>query len=300
MAQRAGAQASPTDDIRPAPFVGRFAEVRGLRLHYLDYGAAAGHETGGRPTMLCVHGGAAHGHWFDYIAPFFTPDYRVLALDQRGHGNSDWVAPPAYSYQDYAADLAAFAEALELRDFVLVGHSMGGMVSLVHTATYPGRVGKLVVVDTSIKLSEERLAAMRDRGSKPGSSYATKEELVVRFRMMPPGTQAKPEVVRYIASHSARQFPDGTWRHRFDRNVYAIRESIDGMQFWDRIKIPALLVKGSLSERITPEIQAGVKERCPQVELAEVAGSNHHVTLDNPVGFVQAVKPFLSRHAKTT
>jgi pimeloyl-ACP methyl ester carboxylesterase len=185
---------------------------------------------------------------------------------------------------------------LDLRDFVLVGHSMGGMVSLVYSATYPGRVGKLVIVDTSMKLSEERISAMRDRGSKPGSSYATREELVTRYRMMPPGTQAPHSVVRHVAGYSARQFPDGTWRHRFDRRVYAIRESIDGMPYWGRIRIPALLVKGGLSERITPEIRASVKANCPQVEFAEVAGSNHHVTLDNPVGFVQAVKPFLARH----
>ena len=137
---------------------------------------------------------------------------------------------------------------------------------------------------------------MRDRGSKPGSSYATREELVSRFRMMPPGTQAPPEVVRHVAGYSARQFPDGTWRHRFDRQVYAIREAMDGMPYWARIKIPALLVKGALSERITPEIRASVKANCPHIEFAEVAGANHHVTLDNPLGFVDAVKPFLAKH----
>src|SRR6185295_9225256 len=163
--------------VEPAPAVSRFVEVNGLKLHYLDYETA----DASRPVMLCVHGGAAHGHWFDYIAPFFAPDYRVLALDQRGHGASEWAGSPAYRYEDYAADLDALAARLDLRDFVLVGHSMGGMVSLVYSATYPGRVGRLVIVDTSIKLSEERISAMRDRGSKPGSTYASREELVSRF-----------------------------------------------------------------------------------------------------------------------
>src|SRR5262245_1060971 len=157
--------------LEPAASTGRFIDVGGLRLHYLDY--ANGNEAAGRPAMLCVHGGAAHAHWFDYVAPFFTSRYHVRALDQRGHGESDWVAPPAYSYNDYASDLAKVVEKLDLRDFVLVGHSMGGMCSLVYAATYPARVGKLVIVDTSMKLSEERLSSMRDRGSKPGSSYAT-------------------------------------------------------------------------------------------------------------------------------
>ena len=67
------------------------------------------------------------------------------------------------------------------------------------------------------------------------------------------------------------------------------------MPYWDRVKVPALLVKGGNSERITPEIFAQVKARAPQVELVEVANADHHVTLDNPVGFVKAVKPFLAR-----
>jgi len=219
----------------------------------------------------------------------------VLALDQRGHGDSAWVEPPAYSYHDYAADIDKVAAKLDLRDFILVGHSMGGMVSTVYAATYPGRMKKLVIVDTSVRLSEERLNAMRDVGNRGGSSYATREELVARYKLRPGNSLAPVEVVRHVAGFSARQFPDGGWRHKFDRAVYATRENLDGMPFWERIKVPALLVKGGRSARISPEIFAEVKKHAPQVELAEVADSDHHVTLDNPDGFVRAVKPFLAK-----
>jgi pimeloyl-ACP methyl ester carboxylesterase len=279
--------ASPAGVGQAAPFTDRFVEAGSLRLHYLDYGTA------GRPAMLCVHGGAAHGHWFDYVAAGFTPDHHVLALDQRGHGDSVWADEPAYSYLDFASDIDKAAAKLDLRDFVLVGHSMGGMVSLVYAATYPGRLGKLVIVDTSIKLSEERLSTMRDVGNRGGSSYATRDELIARYKLRPGNSVALAEVVRHIAGYSARQFPDGSWRHKFDRRVYGTRESLDGTPFWDRVKVPALLVKGGNSVRITPEIFAQVKARAPQVELAEVPDADHHVTLDNPSGFVRAVQPFL-------
>jgi pimeloyl-ACP methyl ester carboxylesterase len=271
----------------PAPFQDRDIEAGGVRLHYLDYGTA------GRHPLLCIHGGAASAHWFDYVAGAFTGDYHVRALDQRGHGDSAWVDPPAYAYADYAADINRVVEKLDLRDFYLIGHSMGGMVSLVYTATYPGRVKKLVVVDTSIKLSEERLGSMRERGSRAGTQYKSREDLVSRFRLRP-STVAPKEIVQRIAGYSAKQLPHGAWQHKFDRNVYAIREAIDGLPFWKSVKIPALLVKGDRSERITPEIYAAVKARCPQVGLAEVAHSDHHITLDNPAGFVAAVKPFLA------
>jgi len=78
--------------------------------------------------------------------------------------------------------------------------------------------------------------------------------------------------------------------------VYATREAVDGLPCWNRIRIPALLVRGDRSQRITPQVFAEVQARCPQVELAEVSNSDHHVTLDNPSGFAHAVKAFLARH----
>jgi pimeloyl-ACP methyl ester carboxylesterase len=255
---------------------GHYAQVGGMRLHYLDWGNEH------LPPMVFLHGGALTAHTWDLVCLALRGEYHCIALDQRGHGDSAWAEEPAYSYQDYASDIAKAVTKLDLRDFVLVGHSMGGMVSLVYAATYPGRLKKLVIVDTSVNLSEERLAAMRDVGNRGGSSYATREDLVARYKLRPGNSLAPAEVVRHIAGFSARQFPDGSWRHKFDRRVYATREGMDGMPLWDRVKVPALLVKGGRSARITPE-------------LAEVADSDHHVTLDNPAGFIAAVRPFLAK-----
>jgi len=277
------------DGPQPAPYTSRFVEAGGLRLHYQDYGTA------GKPAMLCLHGGAAHAHWFDYIAPGFTGDHHVLALDQRGHGDSEWANPPSYAYERYAADLAEVVGKLDLRDFVLIGHSMGGTVSLEYASTYPGRVGKLIVVDSTLQMTSERVAALRNVGSRQGSNYPTREEFIARYRLRPAGTSAAPEVLRHLAQNSARQFPDGSWRHKFDRNVYATRETTDGLPRWNHIRIPALLVKAQRSQRISPQVFAEVKARCPQVELVEVPLSDHHVTLDNPSGFVSAVKSFLTK-----
>lgn len=282
---------SRRDDIRSAPHTSRFVEANGLKLHYLDYG------TQGGPPMLCLHGGAVNAHWFDFVAAGFSADYHVRALDQRGHGDSAWAQPPAYGYDRYAADLAAVIEKLDLRDIVLIGHSMGGLVSLVYAANYPGRVKRLIVIDSTLRATPERVAALHEVGNRQGSSYATHEEFLTRFRLRPAGTTAAPEIIRYLAEHGGRQGADGRWRHKFDRNVYTKRELLDIMPHWDRIEIPALLVKGGLSDRITPDIIDEIKTRCPQVELAEVPGSDHHVTLDNPSGFVLAVKAFLATHA---
>ena len=275
----------------PTASTSRHVEANGLKLHYLDYGAV------GRTAMLCLHGGAVNAHWFDFVAGGFNTDYHVRALDQRGHGDSARADPPDYRYQSYASDVAQVVEKLDLRDFVLVGHSMGGLVSLVYVASYPGRVKGLVVVDSTLRSAPERVSSLRAIGNREGSNYATNEEFIERFRVRPEGTQAAPEIIRYLARHGGREGPDGRWRHKFDRNVYSGRELLDIVPHWDRVKVPALLVKGGLSNRITPDIHDEIKSRAPQVELVEVEGSEHHVTLDKPARFVEVVTAFLAKPA---
>ena len=217
----------------------------------------------------------------------------VRALDQRGHGDSAWAQPPDYSYARYAADVAEVVDKLDLRDFVLMGHSMGGLVSLIYAATYPGRVKKIIIIDSTLVATADRVAALHEVGGREGKTYATHADFVQNFRVRPAGTTAAPQILRYLAERSGRQGPDGVWRHKFDRNVYSKRVLINIPPHWDRIKIPALLVKGGVSDRITPEIIAEAKTRCAHVDVVEVPGANHHVTLDNPTGFVEAVNSWL-------
>ena len=244
--------------------------------------------------MLCLHGGAAHAHWFDFVAPGLTPDHHVMSLDLRGHGDSAWARQETYAWKTYAADVDAFVEKLDLEDFVLIGHSMGGMVSLVHAATHPGRVGRLVIVDTIMLMPMDRVSKMREFGARPAKSYTTQEELIARYRLEPAESQmAAPEVIRRMAIHSGREAPDGRWRHKADRRVYANFERIAGVPLWEKVKVPALVIRGERSTRFTPDALAGIRARAPQVQMAEVPASDHHITLDNPQGFVDVVREFL-------
>ncbi len=245
--------------------------------------------------MVCLHGGAAHAHWFDYVAPGFTPDHHVYSMDMRGHGDSAWADPGTYAWQIFAEDLNALIVRLDLRDVVLVGHSMGGMVSLVSTAMHPGRIGALVVVDTVMLMPTERVTRMREFGERPAKPYATQEELVARYRLEGGEKHmAAPEVLQRMARHSARRNADGTWQHKADRGVYANFTQIAGVPLWEKIKMPALVIRGGAhSPRFTPEIMAEIHARAPQVRVAEVTDTDHHITLDNPRGFVEAVQRFL-------
>lgn len=276
---------SPT----PAPYAESWVEVAGLKLRLQDYGTA------GRPPMLCLHGGAANAHWYDFVAHGFTADYHVRALDFRGHGDSAWdpADPPDYTYERHAADVHELTETLDLRDFVLLAHSMGGMISSVYAATYPGRLKALVVIDSNLTMTHERIASYREVGLREGRQYETEQAFVDAYRVRPPGGTASPAVIRYIAQRSGRRFDDGLWRHKVDRKVYANRQFVDSYALWDRIEVPTLLLKAELSGRMSSEALAEVSARAPQVQIATVPAADHHITLDNPQGFIEAVRGFL-------
>jgi pimeloyl-ACP methyl ester carboxylesterase len=283
-------QSYNTAALNPAPYTDRYVRVGGLKLHVQDYGTA------GKPQMLCVHGSAAHAHWFDFVASGLTDEYHVLALDQRGHGDSEWdlSAHPEYNYDRYAADLHELYEKLDLRDFILIGHSMGGLVSTVYAATYPGRARAFIMVDSTLDMPAERIASMNAVGSREGSSYANADEFLANYKIRPSGSSATPDMVRHLGLHSGRQFEDGRWRNKVDRNVYARRVGRNLIPYWAHIKIPALLMRGDRSNRISPQIIAQVRAHAPQVQVAEVAGCDHHVTLDNPPGFVEVCKQWIA------
>lgn len=276
--------------LEPAAYVEYFVKIDGLRLHVQDYGAS------GKPPMLCVHGGGANAHWYDFVAQGFNADYHVRAVDLRGHGDSEWdnSNPPNYDYTRHAADIHELTEELDLHDFVLIGHSMGGMVSSVYAATYPGRAKALIVVDSNLVMSPERIASFQAVADRPAREYASQEEFIANYRVRPGGSTAPPEALRHIAQHSGRRFDDGLWRHKVDRRVYANRELVDSFALWNRIRIPSLLMKAGRSIRMTPEAIAEVKSRAPQATMTVVPDADHHITLDNPAGFIRAARDFLA------
>ena len=262
-----------------------------LKLQLWDYGQD------GKPPLILVHGGMDHARSWDRIARAFSADYHVYAYDLRGHGNSQWdpSPTPSYGYQQHAADVNALAETLDLSDFVLIGHSMGGMIGSIYCATYPGRAKAFVLVDTTIKFTPERIAGFNAISNREGRHYATQEEFIAAYKVHPGGSTAAPESHRQIAQSSGRRFDDGRWRHKVDRKVYNNREMVDSFPLWNHIRIPVLLMKGERSPRIDPVTVAEVKSRAPQVEVDEVPGCDHHITLDNPAGFVAVARKFLDK-----
>ena len=260
-----------------------------VNLHYLDYGGT------GPLGMLLLHGGGANAHWFDFIGPSLAQHGRVLAVDLRGHGDSTPAEPPVYTYEAYLQDIRALLNAEQIATPVLMGHSMVGILMVQYAGTWPQEVHALIVCDSRPVYSPEVTDFLRQTGQWQGREYATQEDYIAHFRIRPDGLRAPQEIHRYIASHAGKQLPHGTWVHKMDRRVYAQRDAVDTLPFWQQVTCPTLFLRAEHSSRLTPALLQQIKDACPQVESAEVAEAGHHLMLDQPAQTVALVREFLRR-----
>jgi pimeloyl-ACP methyl ester carboxylesterase len=265
---------------------GRVLKVGGLGLHALEWGRP------GRPGLCFLHGGSAHAHWFDLVAPAFADRYHVLSLDQRGHGQSDWPVPPAYATEDFARDLLGVLDALGWERAVVVGHSMGGHNAMAFAAWHPARVRGLVIVDSRPAIPEERLGHLRRRGHSALRLHRTLESAVAAFRLLPRETVADPAFLAHLAAVGVIQ-RDGGWSYRFDPAGNRLRRPADAWPLLGRITAPTLIVRGELSPILLREEAERMRAMIPGGTLAEIPGVYHHVVLDAPVAFVGALERFL-------
>jgi pimeloyl-ACP methyl ester carboxylesterase len=259
----------------------------GLRLHALEWGAP------GAPPLCFLHGGSAHAHWFDAVAPAFADRFHVLSLDQRGHGLSQWPAPPAYRTQDFAGDLLEVMAALGWTEMALVGHSMGGHNAMCFAAWHPERVRRLAIVDSRPAIPRDRLALMQQRGHRPLRRHASPEAAVAAFRLLPRETLAPRDLLAHLARVGIVE-QGGGWTYRFDPACNGTREPVDAWPLLGAIRCPTLILRGEKSPILPRRMAEEMAARIPGARLGEIPGVYHHLVLDAPAAFVAALDAFLS------
>lgn len=267
--------------------VRRSLQVNGLRLSFLEWGRP------GAPGLCFLHGGSAHAHWYDGVAQAFADRYHVIALDQRGHGESDWARPPAYGTEDFAGDLLGLLTALGWSRATLVGHSMGGHNSMAFSAWHPERVRALCIVDSRPTFAPARLEAMHARGRRGPRPHATLEAAVARFHLLPTATAAAPALLRHLARQGMVE-RDGTWIYRFDPQTAGSRRPVDCLPLLARVRAPTLLVRGEHSPVLTPPMVEEMMTRLARGRFVEIPGAYHHLVLDAPGPFTAALGDFLA------
>ncbi len=278
--------------------VSRYYVSQGLKLHWSDWGNE------GAPPLLLVHGGLDHGRSWDAIAKGLRNDYRVMALDLRGHGDSEWVRGSSYPLPDYVADIYEFLQQQKIEKVRIVSHSMGGGISLLLAGSFPELVERLFVIEglrvmlPNTDPIQDRMTRwigqIQDQSRRQPRGYASIEDALARMQAAHP--RLTEQQARHLTTHGVRQRPDGTWFWKYDggirlRSPYRLSFE-DVSQLWSRIACPTLLVRGAASGRPDPA-EKGWMQYFQHGSIHDVDGAGHWVHHDNPDGILELARNFL-------
>ncbi len=273
-----------------APRESDIVEVDECDVHYLAWGER------GRPGLLLVHGMNAHAHWWDFIAPRLTDQYRVAAIDLTGMGDSDYRYD--YSADTWADELQAVADAAGLGPkAVIVGHSFGGRIGLHAAVRHQDRFGGLVLADAGVRDPQDNSGGNRPPVGGQPVLYPDAETARNRFRLQPAQPCANEYLLQYIARHSVMAIDQG-YAFKFDTDLF---EAMTGVSRDDAeadlraLQLPLGLIYGAdsalFSGRTLEYMQQVRGQPFPAHALED---AQHHLFLDQPLAFVDALRAMLA------
>jgi len=258
------------------------------RLHYLEWNPHAPH------TIILLHGNSANARWWEPVARAIAPEYRLLALDQRGHGDSEWARPAAYSPADYANDIARFVAQLaeNAQKWVVAGHSMGGLNALAFARNHPDSARGAMAIDVAVTSSRGRDRYLRRLKALPVVTYPDLATAKARFRLMPNEGGIADEVLGEIAERSLARTDEGRWTLKFDRECFLGGDGLAVLETIKEIRMPTMLVRAEHSRIMTAEAAEHARASNPQARLVTIAGAHHHVILEKPEAVARTIEEF--------
>jgi esterase len=265
----------------------------GMRLHYLDWGTA------GRPPILFLHGGGLTARTWDLVCLALRRSWRCYALDQRGHGDSEWSPGLEYDTAAHVGDIEALIEHLGLERPVLVGQSMGALNGLAYAARHADALAGLVLVDMTPDVRMEGANRIHDFISGPAELDSV-EAFVDRAIEFNPARD--PRLLRRSLLHNLRQLPNGRWTWKYDRRAMTrerfeqIRGEVSRLgELLDAVTCPTLVVRGGSSDVVSGESAAALAKALPRGEWTSIPGAGHTVQGDNPRDLAAAIEEFVRR-----
>jgi pimeloyl-ACP methyl ester carboxylesterase len=275
-------------DALAAPRESCWVEAEGCAIHYLRWGDPA------RPGLVLLHGGAAHAHWWSFLAPQLTHQHHVVAPDLSGHGDSG--RREHYPRELWAEELMAVCEhAGFVGPPVVVGHSLGGMVAIVAASRYGEKLAGAVIVDTPVRKPDpESEEGARGRTFRNPKTYADLDTALKHFYLVPPQPCENRYILEHVARHSLREVENG-WTWKFDPRVF-LRVSLTPLsEYLSETRCRVAVLRGELSDLVPPEtgeyIYQLLRRNAPIVEIPQ---AHHHLILDQPLPFIAALRALLA------
>ena len=272
------------------PCEDEFVTVDGCAIHYLAWGRR------GHRGLVFVHGGGANAHWWTHVAATFADEFRVLAIDLSGHGDSGHRQ--AYSLEQWTDEVVTVAGDGGIAGPPLViGHSMGGFVTMATAARYPDALAGVIICDSPVTEPDPEVDGyhVRDAFGRE-RTYASVEEAIGRFRTVPEQPSYLDFVMDNVARHSVKPV-DGGWRWKFDRNIFR--------QFSTPVRHVALPYLADVTCRlallrsehglVTKTIGESMFEMLGRVTpVIEIPQAGHHAMLDQPLILLTAIRTLVA------
>lgn len=266
--------------------------ANGMNFHYLDWGNE------GAPVMLLLHGLRGHCHSWDDVAARFCGDYHVMALDQRGRGETDWAPRGDYSTDAFVADLEEFCYTVGIERFTLVGHSMGGRNSMAFGGKNPAMLERLVIVDIGPDIDPVGAARITRELVDVPLEFDSLEDALQHG--MSQNSFISEDVLRRRLTYQTKELPNGKIGWRYDPEIREQRRNGTGApppDLWEplsRITCPTLIIRGTETDTVSLACAERMVDVLADGKLVHVEKAAHMVFEDNPEGFIAALADFLS------
>jgi pimeloyl-ACP methyl ester carboxylesterase len=267
--------------------------IHRMRFHYLDWGTA------GRPPILFLHGGGLNAHTWDVVCLMLRRDSHCYALDQRGHGDSEWEPTSDYSHDSQVGDIEGFLAKLQLQRPLLIGHSMGGFAALGYAVKHATTLSGLVLVDVGPELNLTGSKRIRDFISQDRVLDSV-DAFVERAMAFNP--RRNPTLLRRSLLHNLRQLPNGKWTWKHDPNRMSMAADFVQERLarakqiladLHQISCPTLVLRGERSDVFSDENASKFAAALPRGRWVKVPDAGHTIQGDNPAGLLAALTPFI-------
>jgi pimeloyl-ACP methyl ester carboxylesterase len=279
--------------------ISQFYYSHRLKLHFWDWG------NNGKPNLILVHGGMDHARSWDRIADAFMDDFRIIAPDLRGHGDSSWALGGMYSIAEFVLDLSALVDIVGNYPVYFIGHSLGAAIVLQYAGIYPTRAQKVVAIEgfappvsiEPLSSAHERLRnwieAMRDYEKRIPHRYPNPEAAYERMHKANP--YLSDEMARHLTLLGSNWNADGTLIWKFDNFVRAVSpygfNMDDAREIWNQISCPVLLFRGLNSWTDDPYKEGRIRA-IRDHRLINVPDAGHWLHHDQPRLFIEETRSF--------
>jgi pimeloyl-ACP methyl ester carboxylesterase len=270
------------------PYAEHTIEVDGCTVRYLQWGDP------GNPGLVLVHGGAAHAHWWSFLAPLLVKHYSVVALDLSGHGESGRRS--AYPRRKWAEEVMHVSRSVGfVSPPILVGHSMGGLVSIVAAALHGDDLAGAIIVDAPVRKPDpESQEGQRGRSFRNPKTYPDLATARQHFHLVPPQPCENDFILDYIAEKSLKKV-DGGYTWKFDPQVFVMARQEAMHEHLANVRCRVALFRGEHSYVVPPETGEYMYQLLRRnAPVVEIPAAHHHLILDQPLAFVAALRALLA------